>query len=246
MGSNAAASRAIEKSVLQAEMIELRMDLIPNGNLNELIAKSRFCSPSLKIICTYRDAGRGGKQLPDAGSRAALLPGAGRDGKTPEMEKRRIELLKEAVALGCDYVDCELDTPEPLRNELLSTIRAHNDRTKLIVSHHDFRATPSLRVLKKLLRDCINAQADVAKIVTYARQIEDNLRILNLIGYARQEGRAIVAFCMGERGRSSRIMGPFIGSLITFASLRRGFESAPGQLTVREVKEIFRYLGKIP
>jgi len=47
---------------------------------------------------------------------------------------------------------------------------------------------------------------------------------------------------MGEEGKISRIMAPYFGSYLSFASLERGAESAPGQLTVEEMREIFRIL----
>jgi 3-dehydroquinate dehydratase type I len=239
----AAALSAIEKSAPHCDMIELRMDLIPNGNLRALIDKGRDVSPAVKVLVTNRSAAQGGKAL-------LKIKTSRRDGRTgpidgviPDNEIQRVEVLKDAVALGCDFVDCELDTTEELRHELLSMIRVLQYRTKLIVSDHDFIKTPSLTLLKKRLHECANAGADVVKIVTYARQPEDNLRILELIAYARKEGLNIAAFCMGAHGMVSRIMASLLGSCITYASLRRGLESAPGQLTVKEIKNIFRILN---
>jgi 3-dehydroquinate dehydratase len=243
MGKTAAAIKAIEKSAPHCDMIELRMDLIPQGNVKALIKASRTVSPSLKILVTNRSAAQSGKALPEKKARRT-----GQNIKTAKSvicdeEKQRIDVLKAAVTLGCDYVDCELDTAATLRDGLISTIRAHKNRTKLIISDHHFQATPSLGVLKKLLRDCVAAKADIVKIITYARQVEDNLRILELVAYARKEGQDVAAFCMGAHGTVSRVVAPILGSCITYASLRRGLESAPGQLTVKEIKNIFRILN---
>lgn len=49
---------------------------------------------------------------------------------------------------------------------------------------------------------------------------------------------------MGEKGRFSRIAAPLFGSLISYVSLPGGRETAPGQLTLDEMKraaEILRY-----
>jgi len=80
------------------------------------------------------------------------------------------------------------------------------------------------------------------KIVTYADSVEDNFRVLQLIPRSLAEGQAIVAFCMGPQGRISRILAPVLGSCISYASLRKGAESAPGQPTVSEMRRTLRCL----
>ena len=85
--------------------------------------------------------------------------------------------------------------------------------------------------------------AEVVKIVTFARSFEDNLKILSLIPYAREREQEIVAFCMGEKGKMSRIFAPLMGAAWTYASLNRQKASAPGQLTAREMKEIWERLA---
>jgi 3-dehydroquinate dehydratase type I len=79
--------------------------------------------------------------------------------------------------------------------------------------------------------------ADVIKIVPFARSWEDNLSILSLIPFAKERRQKIVAFCMGEKGKISRILSPFFGAAWTYASIDRTRVSAPGQMTVRELKD---------
>jgi shikimate dehydrogenase/3-dehydroquinate dehydratase type I len=205
----------MEAGLHQADVVELRMDLIRDGNVKTLMDRVRRCSVPLKILVTSRqDDDRGGS-----------------------IEKKGLAVLKEAVALGADFVDIELSVTEALRQEVRSAIRYHGDRTRLIVSHHDFKMTLSEKALKEIFHECVLAGADIVKIVTHARRPEDNLKILNLIGYARKKNQDIIAFCMGENGRMSRIMAPSLGSLLSFAVLERGAESAPGQLTVEEMRQ---------
>jgi 3-dehydroquinate dehydratase-1 len=47
---------------------------------------------------------------------------------------------------------------------------------------------------------------------------------------------------MGEKGKFSRLFSPFLGAAWTYASLSRGKASAPGQLTVREMKQVWEIL----
>ena len=157
-------------------------------------------------------------------------------------EKERIALLEEAVQLGADGVDVELDTAAGLRKRLCRVIRKHGNHTALIISHHDFTGTPSGRVLQGFVRACIRADADIVKIVTMARLPADNLNVLALIPYGRSKGREMIAFCMGEEGTISRIAAPFLGAYLTFASLKRGAESAPGQIAAAPMRRIFQLL----
>lgn len=219
----AEAHRQVERIVTLADVIELRMDLIRDGSLRSLMAQCRKTSLPVKILVTNR--------------RKNFVS----DGDSDEQE--RLAVLKEAVALGADYVDVEVDTPVHLREELLSLIETYGKKTELIVSYHDYQKTPSLESLKKIFNRCVQSGSGIIKIVTFARRTEDNLRILGLIPFARGRKRDIIAFCMGGEGRMSRMMAPLLGSYMSFASLSRDTESAPGQLTVAEMKAFMKLLS---
>lgn len=229
-GSRAKALQEIEKSSFLTDVLELRMDLINGGNLRKLINRARSGPHPVKIIVTNRRKDEG------------TTTGGPIEELNAREEKQRVTVLREAISLGADYVDVELDTGEGLKRELLSTIRDHGNRTQLIVSHHDFSKTPSAKRLREIFHESVNAGAGIVKVVTLARTPEDNLRVLSLIPYARRKKWEIIAFCMGDQGRMSRIMAPLLGSLLTFASSKEGSESAAGQLTIEEMREIFRIL----
>ena len=207
----------MEKNFPHANIIELRIDFIRNVDLNELINAKRG-----KILITNRKSDE--------------------EGEFEGSETERVTLLGKAVELGAEYVDIELSTEDVLIKRLLSKIRNHNSQTRLIVSHHDFKETPSDNVLKDRFDKCVRAGADIVKIVPYANSMEDNLKILNLIPYAKRKNKEIIAFCMGDLGRISRATAPFLGAYLSFASLEKGNESAPGQLTAQEMKQILRIL----
>jgi len=202
-----------------ADMVELRIDHMADCDLERLLTIQRKEKP---VIVTNRRADEGG-----------AFPGT---------ERERVDLLKEAVALGADYVDIEARTDKPLLKELTDHIKKHQGRTKWIISSHDFAGTPPDNVLKERLDACAETQAGVVKICTYAHTKEDNLRVLGVIPYAREKDRAIVAFAMGEQGRISRVMAPLLGAAWGYASLEQGAESAPGQLTIEEMRLITKIL----
>jgi 3-dehydroquinate dehydratase type I len=137
-----------------------------------------------------------------------------------------------------DFIDVELGTKRSLLNGLIR----NKKETKVILSFHDFRKTPPQQELEKMCDRMIQFGVDIVKIVTFARSLEDNLNTLSLIPYARKRKQEIVAFCMGEKGRMSRIFAPMMGAGWAYASLNRNRISAPGQLTVTELKEIWERL----
>jgi 3-dehydroquinate dehydratase type I len=210
-----AAVAQMEQAAPLADCLELRIDQIGDCNLGKLMQARR---PGTRILVTNRRKDEGG----------------GFQGS----ERARIALLQQAVALGADLVDIEQRTEKPLLRELKNAIKQHGSRTQLIVSHHDLKATASEGALRKRFAACRTMKADIVKICTYAREMADNLRVLGLIPYARQRNQAIIAFCMGEKGRISRVMAPLLGSSLSYVALDKGAESAPGQLTVGEMRQI--------
>ncbi|MBW2599601.1 MAG: type I 3-dehydroquinate dehydratase [Deltaproteobacteria bacterium] len=215
--TNEEAVEQMDRCFPLADVVELRIDFIRNANLGKLLS-----AKTGKILVTARKKSEGGHFEGD--------------------EEGRLSLLREAVTLRADFIDIELSTDETFTRKLLENIKKHGDRTKLIVSHHDFNGTPSESKLQNIFNECAGRGAHIVKIVTFANSSEDNLKILKLISYAKKTNRKIIAFCMGEKGKISRIMAPYLGSYLSFASLEREAESAPGQLTVEEMREIFRIL----
>ncbi len=114
---------------------------------------------------------------------------------------------------------------------------------KFIVSRHDFQRTPE--DLVGLHAEIVRSGADIAKIACLARDLRDNLRIFDLL---RASEHPTIALCMGELGLISRVLGRKFGNVLTYASLRPGSESAPGQITAAELRELYRYkkIGRTP
>lgn len=150
-------------------------------------------------------------------------------GKFTGSEEQRIASLQEAIDLGAAYIDIEADYFQPLNKK----------STTIIVSHHNFEQTPDLDTLTQKFSD---KNADIVKIATKARTYEDSLRMLQFISKYKQSGQEIIGICMGQEGIITRILGPLYGSYLTFASLDQGKASAPGQLTVRELRAAWNLL----
>jgi 3-dehydroquinate dehydratase type I len=149
-------------------------------------------------------------------------------------ESERLSLLMDAVEGGAEYVDIESSTRN--LDQVIETFRKTS--AKIIVSHHDHSRTPKLSALKSTLAKLQRNKSDLYKIVTTARSPEDNLTILNLLA-TNQRTKSIVSFAMGKHGVWSRILAPFYGADFTYASLKRGLETAPGQPSISELRHIY-------
>lgn len=187
-----------------ADLLEIRVDYIKDPDLEKILA-----AREKPLIITITPAHERGK-----------FEGS---------EEERVSLLRQAMALGADYVDIGLDCPH------LSSLLREKKKTRVIVSHHDYEKTP--RDLDEIYRRIRSTGADVVKIAAYANALGDNMRMLDLI---ERSDRDIIAICMGPKGEISRVLAPTRGSLLTFASLENGRESAPGQIPARTMREIYR------
>jgi 3-dehydroquinate dehydratase type I len=208
---------AIRKSTPLADLIELRVDYMRNPDLPQLLKGRRK-----PFIVTNRRREEGGRFQGDEGA--------------------RVRILEEAVGLDVDYVDIEMGSERALIRDLMIHKRTRKKGTKIILSFHDVHSTPPRRDLEERCNQMSRLKADVVKIVTFAQSWEDNLNVLALIPYAKERGQKITAFCMGEKGRMSRVMAPLLGAVWTYASLSADRVSAPGQITVREMRRIWEGL----
>jgi len=152
-------------------------------------------------------------------------------------EDHRIEELMKALPLGADIIDIELATPG--LNKLVPVIK---NKAECLISWHNFKETPPFDELKEIVSRQLAAGADICKVITFAQKPEDNLTVLRLIPEFPR--KRIIAFAMGESGLASRILCPLAGGEFTYASIEKGNESAPGQITVRELHEIYRMVTR--
>ena len=211
-------ARPLPEDPLAEIMFELRLDRMKDVGLERVLREKRR-----KIVVTNRRREEGG------GFRGT--------------EKERIALIREAVILGADFVDIEAGTDRSLLADARALIAQRGQKTRLIVSFHDFAKTPSERSLREKMEECLVFAPNIVKIATWAHTDEDNLKTLSLLPYARKNGREIISFCMGERGKISRVMSPLLGAYMGFASLGKDEESAPGQLPITEFLKVLKALA---
>lgn len=153
-------------------------------------------------------------------------------------ESLRLEILHQAVAAGAEWVDLETWVDE----STVQDFRGQNAR--ILVSHHDFAATPERSALQRLAKAASQHHPDAVKIVTHAQAPEDNLRVLDLIPFGRDRlGVEVLAFCMGPLGRWSRLICLLLGSPWTYVQLPELGPAAPGQWTAAEMRRLLKVMG---
>jgi 3-dehydroquinate dehydratase type I len=153
-------------------------------------------------------------------------------------ETEQKHILLDAAKNGFEYVDVDLFTS----NLKTFTTQTSENGAKAIVSFHDFTSSLQLSRLNEILEGEIASGADVCKIVTTAKRVEDNLTLLNFVSAARKRTK-IVCFAMSEHGKVSRLLSPLFGGFFTFASLEKGRETAPGQIAIGEMRHAYELLG---
>lgn len=149
-------------------------------------------------------------------------------------EDERRTIIKKAIDAQFDYVDIELSTMK--EEEILK-----KGITKIIVSYHNFEKTPSYWDMQSIIHDMNSFKPDVLKIATMMKEEYESTKIYRLLtNKPHNEERIVLG--MGEQGRMTRILGPLLGSYLTYASTEFG-GSAPGQIEFEELQKIYRTMS---
>lgn len=135
---------------------------------------------------------------------------------------------------GARYLDLDYDSPEEYRNDLITAARKVG--FKIVLSYHNFDNTDSFERLMEIYSTCIKRGADIVKIVTTARSIQECSRVLSL--YKATETGKLAAFSIGEEGKFTRLLSHFLGSPFIYCTLDKESATAPGQLTIAEAEKL--------
>jgi 3-dehydroquinate dehydratase/shikimate dehydrogenase len=194
--------------------IEFRLDYLTNPALG-LAKLKTFVEfhPEALVVATCRRVANGGRFK---GSIAS-----------------EVDVLAKAANLGCHLVDIELETATHLKQSDFNRLRRS---ANLILSYHDFRGT---KKLEETFARMQQHPADFFKIVTTANSLSDNVVIMKFLE-KYSHAHSLIGLCMGEQGVISRVLCVRAGSQFTFAAANPGEETAPGQLTARALREIYR------
>ena len=224
------------------EMAEIRLD---RCDLSAREMEAVFSS-DVPLVATCRIA-----EVAAADPSLQELPEQSREVKAMQIAERR---LIRAIEAGARYVDVEIEVSKPMAKRVRSV--AHENGTVFIRSYHDFEATDSPEALKAVVEKCLYHGADMVKVVTMAHAPEDVERVMALYAWCREEaaahggksrkderhagelaGGGLIAFCMGEAGKESRLRALKEGAPFTYAALSSEDAAAPGQWPADEMKK---------
>ena len=155
--------------------------------------------------------------------------------------------LVRAIEAGARYVDVEIEAQKQMSKRVRAA--AHENGTVFIRSYHDFEGTDSLEALKAVVEKCVYHGADMVKVVTMAHSEADVQKVMALYEWCREEkvsgnerigalaDGGLIAFCMGDAGRNSRLEALTHGAPYTYAALAEEEAAAPGQWAASDMYE---------
>ena len=232
----------IYEALENCEMAEIRLDRcdITEKQIDELF------SADVPLVATCRIA-----EVADRTEALKDLPEQSRKIRAMQIAERK---LIRAIEAGARYVDVELEAEKQMSKRVRQA--AHENGTIFIRSYHDFEGTDSLEALKAIVEKCVYHGADLVKVVTTAHVAEDADKVLALYDWCRSYSDeriaaladgGLVAFCMGEAGRQSRLDCLKAGAPYTYAALTEDEAAAPGPWAAEDMKKAvygdFAFIG---
>ncbi|MFZ0704414.1 MAG: shikimate dehydrogenase [Candidatus Korobacteraceae bacterium] len=154
-------------------------------------------------------------------------------GKFKGSVQAQLDILTKAADAGFQLVDIEIQSAQELKRDQFTELK---NRVGVILSFHDFKSTKKLEEQFAAMREF---PADFYKVVTTATNLSDNVTMMKFL-QSHSGAHEMVGLCMGEQGIISRVLGLRAGSIFTFGSAAPGEETAPGQITVGELRDTYR------
>jgi len=207
-----------EAALADSQFLEFRLDSLDGAGKPAAAA-----GPIAKFLAAHRDVGA-------IATCRRKAYGGGFTGSLAE----ELTILTKAAEAGCALLDLEIESAERCKAADLEALRATG--AALLISFHDFeKAIDPQTVYTRVER----FKPDFVKIVSTAHSLSDSLNLLEWT--TQRSGKAqVVAIAMGDHGVMSRVLSLRAGSAFTFASAGDGTETAPGQLTARTLKDLYR------
>ena len=213
----------ILEALEHCEMAEIRLD---RCELSARDTENVFTS-DVPLVATCRIA-----EVAENEPALQGLTDSAREIKAMQIAEKR---LVRAIEAGARYVDVEIEAQKQMSKRVRGA--AHENGTIFIRSYHDFEGTDSFESLKAMVEKCRYHGADIVKLVTTAHGPEDVAKVMALYDWANGENIELIAFCMGEAGKESRLECLKHGAPYTYAALTAEEAAAPGQWPSDEMRK---------
>lgn len=217
---------AVSARDLGAHMVEWRVDSIAEEQEGVEAVRRLVAESPVPCILTCRSSREGGSYNGTEADRVAFLEAVGTSDQLPKYIDFEL-----ADYIGSANVRQKIDLVVDHRKQVRDV------STGLILSMHDFEQRPA-GLMQGVESMASEPSCAVMKVAWHARSIRDNLEAFDLL---RERSKPMIALCMGDFGGMSRILAPKFEGFLTFASLVAEDATAPGQLTVQDLREIYRF-----
>ncbi len=213
-------AEAIKRAAEFADIVELRLDCFDDDERETVFPflRDHLNRDGTAMLLTFRPAEQGGYTATDSRARRDFWASLTRISNGALMD---LELdLVLSIAAGAPADEPSIDW------------------SRVICSHHDFSGVPS--DLDQIYERMAATPAHILKIAVQAADATDCLPVFHLLERAQREEREMIAIAMGQAGIMTRILGPSRGSYLTYGSIDDDSSTAPGQLTAREMRDVYR------
>lgn len=147
--------------------------------------------------------------------------------------------IKNPRSVWLDHIDHPqvkyVDIDYRLDNLIQQYHEDHPKQTQLIVSYHDFKETPSWSTLQNIIAKLRRSRPDVIKIALMVNHFDDLHTVMRL---QKRYGKKMIVVGMGEMGIMTRV---YSRGLLTYGRLHLQTETAPGQLSVDQMRSMRVY-----
>ena len=156
-----------------------------------------------------------------------------KEGGSGRLSLRQRRALLSRFLTHADYLDVELRSARALR-ALLAIAKTKNVRR--IISYHDFKSTPSARLLVAKAHNAKALRADIFKVATRTDTPTELGRLLEFVTKNRVNVRLAV-MGIGRLGAISRVLLARAGSVLIYASLGPATD-VEGQLSLEQLRAL--------
>ena len=155
------------------------------------------------------------------------------EGGTGKLSLRQRRALLTRFLTHADYLDVELRSASALRPLL---VFANKKNVGRIISFHNFKSTPSARLLAAKARKAKAHRADIFKVATRTDTAMELGRLLDFMTNSRVN-LPLAVMGIGKLGAISRVLLARAGSVMIYASLGAASDIA-GQLSLNQLRAL--------
>ncbi|WP_462420031.1 type I 3-dehydroquinate dehydratase [Salinicoccus sp. Marseille-QA3877] len=211
----------VKNNIDSLDIVEIRSDALDNMSRSEhLSLVNEVCSEltDLPIIYTYRTSHEGGS------------------GSKSYAEYKDL-LMDVIIKCDIDIIDIEFVTGGKVISEIVECAGEHG-RTVLF-SHHNFKETPRLEEMQKMLYNMHSAGGEILKLAFLPNDADDVVNMLKIVKIGKEAiGNKVIGISMGELGKVTRLAGGDFGSCLTYGYITNN--SAPGQVHASRIKDALK------